>query len=179
MSKGSDFERELCKRLSLWWTGGEADDVFWRTSQSGGRATIRQRKGKATAGAYGDIAATDERGVPFLRFMVLELKRGYNRCVLHDLLDKPANASLQGYEKWIEQAKASQTQAGSRFWAIIHKRDRREPLIVVSYEMWNVLEWKMEIPPNKTFFHAGELDLVALPLASFLDWVSPSVIQKL
>ena len=36
--KGSEFEREMCKCLSLWWTDSKRDDVFWRSAQSGGRA---------------------------------------------------------------------------------------------------------------------------------------------
>ena len=64
-SKGSAFEREISKSLSLWYTEGERDDIFWRSSQSGGRATTRAKKGKKTAASYGDITALDNRGEPF------------------------------------------------------------------------------------------------------------------
>ena len=36
-SKGSPFERELCVKLSDWWTGQIDSDIFWRTAGSGGR----------------------------------------------------------------------------------------------------------------------------------------------
>jgi len=41
MAKGGEFERDISRFLSRWWTYGERDDVFWRTSASGARATTR------------------------------------------------------------------------------------------------------------------------------------------
>ena len=77
MGKGEDFERQISKQLSLWWTGGERDDVFWRTSQSGGRATQRAKSDLKTAYSYGDITFIDPIGKPFCDLLVLEAKRGY------------------------------------------------------------------------------------------------------
>src|SRR3954464_11883516 len=95
--KGASFERDLCKRLSLWWTDGERDDVFWRTSQSGGRATSRTKKGKKTKNSYGDICAVDPIGQPLLDLITFEVKRGYNKDSFTDLLDKPKSSI---YMKW-------------------------------------------------------------------------------
>jgi hypothetical protein len=134
--KGSRFERWFCKELSLWWTENARDDVFWRTAGSGGRATNRGKKGHKTAGAYGDIAATDSCGEPLLRFFTFELKRGYQKDTVHDLLDRPEKAALQTYEKWILQAEESAKLAGSKGWAIITCRDRREPMILFPYSLW-------------------------------------------
>lgn len=138
-SKGSRFEREFCKKLSTWWSGGEADDLFWRTSQSGGRATTRGKKGKTTRGHVGDICATDEAGAPLLRFLCFELKRGYNRHTLHDLIDKPAFSAEQEIEKWIVQARVARTLSGARYWAVVAQRDRREPLLIVPAGLLNLL----------------------------------------
>ncbi len=59
MPKGSNFEREICKLLSLWWTNDKRDDIFWRTSGSGARATTRSKTKQKTFGQYGDVQATD------------------------------------------------------------------------------------------------------------------------
>lgn len=60
-SKGSSFERKICTRLSLWVTHGKRKDVFWRSSMSGGRATvIRARGGENRQG--GDICAVAPEG---------------------------------------------------------------------------------------------------------------------
>ena len=77
MAKGGDFEREVSRLLSLWWTEGARDDVFWRTSASGGRATSRAQAFKRTRYEYGDITFTDPIGKPLLDVTVIEAKRGY------------------------------------------------------------------------------------------------------
>ena len=133
-AKGSSFERLICKRLSLWWTNGETDSVFWRTSNSGGRATVRGRKGKKTSNQHGDICAIDPIGEPFLNMFAVELKKGYSKHTIADLLDKPEKAADQEYEKWIKQAIASQVGSGSRYWMIIVQRTRRIPLVFVPYK---------------------------------------------
>lgn len=55
--KGSAFEREVCKKLSLWVTGGKQKDVFWRSAMSGGRATRDKDVRQA-----GDITAVAPEG---------------------------------------------------------------------------------------------------------------------
>ena len=65
-AKGSQFERTVCKDLSLWWTKGKRDDVFWRTSGSGARAKTRSKTGEKTFGQYGDVQATDPIGQPLI-----------------------------------------------------------------------------------------------------------------
>ena len=133
-NKGNAFEREICRQLSLWWTQHlptPRDDVFWRTASSGGRATQRAKSGKQTKGHYGDVCASDPIGQPLLDMVTIELKRGYNHCTLHDLLDKPEGAVQQTYEKWIKQAQEESCLAGTKGWLIIHKRDRREPVVLM------------------------------------------------
>ena len=112
--KGSRWERELCKRFSLWWTLGERDDCFWRTSQSGGRATQRSKKNKTTVNQYGDMAATDAVGQSLIDLLTFEFKRGYNSATIQDLLDKPKTGKPSVYEKWIDKAMEDCIAAGSR-----------------------------------------------------------------
>ena len=61
-SKGSGFERLLCKQLSLWITHGEKEDVFWRSAMSGGRGTRLAAKGRDAQNSAGDITATGAEG---------------------------------------------------------------------------------------------------------------------
>ena len=127
MAKGSQFERDTCRQLSQWWAG--RDDVFWRSSNSGGRATIRKKSGKHTIGQFGDVAATDPVGLPLLDLITFELKRGYKSANLHDMLDAPNTSAKPMFLQFIEQAIAAQVNAASFAWAVIHKRDRRDTWI--------------------------------------------------
>lgn len=61
-AKGAGFERDVCKRLSLWVSGGTKEDCFWRSAMSGGRATVGARKGKDLARQAGDITAVAPEG---------------------------------------------------------------------------------------------------------------------
>lgn len=60
--KGSEFEREVCKILSLYVTAGHRDDVLWRSAMSGGRATVALKKGKRLDHVAGDICAIHPAG---------------------------------------------------------------------------------------------------------------------
>ncbi len=141
-SKGGGFEREFCRTLTVWWTGDpERDVIFWRTSQSGGRATTRRKAGKRTTQAHcGDITAVEPEGKPLTDLITWELKRGYNKAALHDVVDKPKKDVLQEWEKWVRQAKAAAANAGSPYWAIVHRRDHRKPLVCVPVRLMDELE---------------------------------------
>lgn len=129
MAKGNQFERELCKTLSLWCSDGQRDDVFWRTSQSGGRATGRTKKGKRTKGQYGDMAAMDELGEPILKVATFEFKRGYSNSTVADLIDKQDTNAIQRWEVWLSKAERDSEQAGSYSWIIIARRDRKRCMV--------------------------------------------------
>lgn len=60
-AKGSNFERTICVRFSLWVSGGKLRDLFWRSSMSGGRATIIRTKGESNRQG-GDICSVAPEG---------------------------------------------------------------------------------------------------------------------
>ena len=128
--KGSAFEREFARKLSLWWSNGIADDWFWRLGGSGGRATNRAKSGRNTANGYGDIAAQCPEAQKLLNIATFELKRGYSSTTIQDLLDKPKGPNQM--RDFIEQAKRSASLAGTPFWILVLKRDKREELIVTN-----------------------------------------------
>lgn len=73
-AKGSQFEREICKKLSLWVSEGKSDDLFWRSAMSGGRATVRAKKGEKTKSGHGDITAVTPEGHLLTDKFVIECK---------------------------------------------------------------------------------------------------------
>jgi hypothetical protein len=167
--KGASFERAVCKQLSLWWTHGERDDVFWRTSQSGGRATQRAKVGKSTSGSYGDITSLDPSGIPLLRTFTFELKRGKSHGRIWDLLEAPTSVSARRFSAAIEQAMQSSQSSKSYSWALIWKEDRKEcmicfPTIISVTGAWRVMykdEW-----------------LFVMRLKDFFSTVNPNLFKR-
>lgn len=189
MAKGGSFERWFCDQLSEWWTGAKDDSVFWRTSNSGGRATVRGRKGKKTQGHAGDVGATHPEGEPLMRFVTFELKRGYSNRSPFDLLDRnPAVYNKQVWEDWINQARAAHQRAGSEYWMIVQKRDKREPFCVFPRRMWKVLltDDNDYRPPLFAFVKLIDstrqpygLNIVGMPLSDFFETVDCDRIRDL
>jgi hypothetical protein len=71
--KGSQFEREICVKLSLWVSKGKHRDLYWRSSLSGGRATVSHQRGKVIRQA-GDICATAPEGHKLTDAYMIECK---------------------------------------------------------------------------------------------------------
>lgn len=187
-SKGSEFERQICKRLSLWWTDDERDDVFWRSSQSGGRATLRSRKGIRTAGSYGDITALDPIGEPLMKMFTIELKRGSSYSSPGDLIDFKKGNSAHPWVKCFLQAKRCHEECGSHTWLLICKRDHREPMAFADAFMMSQLckhtSHTFTRPPFFAFrfpVHDGKnfidmVNIVGVPLELFLYRIKPQEI---
>lgn len=175
-SKGSAFERDLCRRLSLWWTGGERDDVFWRTAGSGGRATNRRRRGRSTANSEGDICALDPVGADLLRVFAIECKRGYSTTTLQELLDPTREAGKTRWADWIRQATASRDASGALLWLVVCKRDGRPPLVV-----WEAApHLLLPEPPCATIevlIDGSSQALLACPLEHFLTQLTPARVR--
>lgn len=182
MAKGGEFERQVCRMISKWWSGGRHDDLFWRSSQSGGRATVRHRKGKRTRGHESDITATDDVGLPLIRTITFELKRGYNKDTLHNLIDRPRKPknqkkpNTQTYEDWIAQATAAAERAKTPYWAIIHRRDGREPTILVPEPFPYYVH--IAVAPSLTITFEDE-SAIMYPLAEFFFQVDPEDVKQL
>jgi hypothetical protein len=75
--------------------------------------------------ACGDIAAMCPEGQKLLDIVTLELKRGYPSVCIADLWEKDHG----GFHDFIEQSRKAAKLAGTPFHAVIHKRDRKNPVI--------------------------------------------------
>lgn len=129
MAKGGQNERTKCKQWSLWWSDGERDDVFWRTSGSGARATQRAKTGQETTGSYGDMGYIDVEGKPFLDVFTVEFKKGYSKDLdLLTLLDGKGTKYM--LLNFLQQVMGDAERAKNLPLLEIH-RDRKSPLVFV------------------------------------------------
>ena len=188
MPKGSNFEREICKLLSLWWTNNKREDVFWRTSGSGARATTRSKTKQTTFGQYGDIQATEPIGQPLIDLCTITLKRGYSKSTFADLVEESTthNAKHCMYAKFIKQARHDHNRAGSFTWMLIVKRDRRKPIVIIPYKLFYSLQSRGTLLGDVGTYavlNIGRLKkrkrIFVYSLEDFLQRVNPKKIKSL
>ncbi len=170
-SKGSAFEREIARRLSVWWTGGVHDDIFWRTPGSGARATVRGKAGRNTR-EEGDLRAVGHLGQNLMQSIVVELKRGYKDWDLLDCVDsKQATPVLAGF---LEKLQAMALALG-RCPVLIAQRDRREPIIVMPRKVLFYLGTRFNASVSLFWYRPSAIEEIwsVVPLESFCDQVDP------
>ena len=181
-SKGSAYERTICKALSLWWTQDleePRDDIYWRTSQSGGRATTRRKQNIDTAYSQGDITFIDPIGAPFIDMCLLELKRGYSKDLdTLNFIDKLKGEPL--LIKWWKKAEQERKECKRKWSVIIFRRDRHKSCIMLNTSMLKKIESLFGKCPNDfIIIKHKKFNFLILKLDSFLSWVHPKFFDGL
>lgn len=165
--KGSEFERKVCKSLSLWATNGKRDDIFWRSAMSGGRASVMFKKGKKNKSQVGDISAVDKIGAPFIEKYAVECKNyrkiGIDSCV-YGTISKTENIM-----KWWKEISSSSEKA-KKVPLLIVKQSGNIPLIFMLWGTWadEIVETNLKIQPMVEFTRMG---IVAFEFDVFLKEV--------
>lgn len=177
-NKGSEFERKIAKKLSLWWTEEKRDDIFWLTAGSGARATVRAKNGVETKYQYGDISFIDPEGKSLVDYFLIELKTGYPDLGIMLLIDgKQKNPVLV---KWWNKAENEKEFGKRKATILIIKRDYKHPIIVFDQRTFSKIEsyagvWKKDI--ISIYLTAIKRSLVVIPLYPFLEYCSSETIR--
>ena len=130
-NKGSEFEREICRKLTKWLFGYEKPEKFWRTSASGAKATMAMRRGQATK-MHGDIMSIDREAEFFTNHFYLEC-RFYQDVDILDML------SAQGlvYKWWFDDC-VEKARACNKVPMLIFKKNRSKVyvMLMLSTNKW-------------------------------------------
>lgn len=182
MKKGSAFERLMCKYLSEWWSEGKRDDIFYRTSGSGARATQRSKSRKKTYGQYGDVQAIDPIGEPLTKVCTIEIKRGYSKYTFADLLEKSQNPKVKTclMQQFVEQAEKSCEDASTYAWIIISKRNGRTPIVLMPYYLYKQIHCYYNNYAKMTFNNSdNDAQSIFVTTLDELLEISPDIFKKL
>jgi hypothetical protein len=180
MAKGSDYEREIAKRISIWFSEGERDDVFWRTSQSGGRATERYKRGSSTQNSDGDLSFIDESGACFIRYYLVEIKRGYNAQL--DILNWIDGKSNPILFDWFTKSKREKRRANRKQVLIIFRRDKKRSVVAIDGDHFRELQHHFGLLSGsviKLERNASNIrkQIALIPFDSFFNWYDPAIIK--
>ncbi len=182
MGKGEDFEREQCRYLSMWWTEGRRDDVFWRNRR---RITYKDPSGKHQ---LGDVMSMDPEGLPLVETFNIELKRGYSKTrkgkrvknVPWDVLDlidyitsSERNVFLEFWRQTLDDARLS-----NRSPMLIFKRDYHSPVVCVDLKTLHSFSPFLGAPPKIYIVVSIEEDkLFLFREDEFFSWLTPDIVK--
>lgn len=182
--KGTPFEREMSKELSWWWSWGERDDLIWRTSDSGGRATQRAKTNQITKYQHGDLGPTDFSIYPLFDFFLMETKRGYDDdldLLLHiDQLEHRVTVPI--LRQWKETALRDMEAASRKEIMILLQRDGKRKLAIIrNILLGNLLELDWEkwskFSSNSPVIIAEEMSIYRMD--EFFSYFMPEDVPKL
>lgn len=125
--KGNNFERNVSRMISDWWTGGKRTDAVWRTASSGGLATSTNKY----VSQVGDFQATDACASSLFRYFIIEAKRGYSRFSFMDLVDTEDRSLPKNEVYSILTTLSRRCAEHNKFGMLIWQRDRRKTTVCV------------------------------------------------
>jgi hypothetical protein len=183
MAKGSSFEREIAHDLSVWWSQGKRDDIFYRSNASGARFTQRKKTGKTTENQAGDITFTDSEGELLIQNFNFELKTGYGTKTKTGITKWDALDFIDSQQKepvlkkmWLQCYRdASET---GRKPVLIFRRNNRKPCIVFLVEYFQHLVQWFNLPDCSIVQIDG---IIMTSLEDFFIWIPdirPALITK-
>jgi hypothetical protein len=142
--KGSEFERVICKALSLWVSEGHKEDLFWRSAMSGGRATVANKAGSSLGHHAGDISTTSAQGASLTDRFYIEAK--FYRSLQWDRFLLNDSGIVAGF--WAEAIK--QAAIYKRQPILIAKQNRLATLIMMMPNTFSGLSFRPPICLRKT-----------------------------
>ena len=174
--KGKAFEKEISKELSLWWSIGKRDDIFYCTAGSGSRFTSRKKRGNDTANSCGDLSYTDSDGKPFMDRFSVELKNGYSDSLdLLSIIDSENKNHM--LMEWVTKAKKEIEEAGREQFLIIFKRDRKNKVVCIDSRFLEQLDNEFR-PDKELLLYLPDMAISVIDYDVFFKHFSPADLLK-
>jgi len=151
LNKGSPYEREISRELSLYFSKGES--------------------GKKDRYMLGDITFIDPQGKPYIDTFLVELKRGRkSELDVLSIVDFPKSSKEPSLIKWWKKAETERIEGERAYSQIIIRRDRKVSIIVLDTGLFEILslQYRMRIVSH-------DVDIAICPLDDFKSSVDPSI----
>lgn len=143
--KGASFERDICKKLSLWLSNGQRQDLLWRSAMSGGRSTVALKAGSKLGAQAGDISSIDKLSHTFIETFMCECK-AYRTLNFEGL--------IKGKGHLIDFWKIASKEAIKYYKQplLIGKQNNHPTIVCMTYRGSNILDvtpdmYKLNVPP--------------------------------
>jgi hypothetical protein len=177
-SKGSSFEREISKFLSVWLTGNEKPYQYWRMPGSGSLCTIHEEN----INLSGDIRSLTAKAEFLTDIFSIELKNGYPSTSFWQHFSESKCFNLRDF--WYQASRDA--EKANKKPMLIYRKKGKKPLIGIDDEMHDILSvynyhltLLNNIRMNFGKNHSDLLPLVLMDFYSFFDIMKPDMIKKL
>jgi len=160
--KGAQFERDVAVGLSKWASSGTREDLFWRSSMSGGRATVGRKKGKELIAQAGDLSAIHPLGAPFLDKFLVEMK-------FYKDLQYAGILTGTGYLVKFWNSTVTEANNYKKHPMLIAKQNQKPIVIFLQVRGLRVLRLHIE----QSILASCRLGMYGFLLEDFIKWAQP------
>jgi len=162
--KGSNYEREIAKKLSRWWDPSSKEIVFWRTHSSGAAKHLSSQQ-------QGDIYSLQEDSKILIKNVLIECKH-YKEFNLFKIITK----GKIPLKEWIKKYQLESEVYKKKYFWIIFRLNHYPDMIFVNKRFFNKFKKYLKNLNHiqLTFEKGGVIFL----LDEFLDVITPEVIKK-
>jgi hypothetical protein len=172
-AKGSGYERQICKHLSIWIQGTEKPYLFWRQPASGGLSTIDGRNSENLSGDIRSINTTSEW---FCGIYSVEIKTGYPDASLDKFLKYNKSDPLRAFwVQCIDDANLSE----KRPLLIYKKKGMPTPWVGIDENVKKILAKELKGLRFVMLHWAEDLpDTYLYEYKEFFDTITPELMKK-
>lgn len=175
--KGNRWERDISRKLSMWWSSGKNPNIFVRSASSGAWRTAHKSEG--VRGQVGDIAAVDQEGQSFTDKVCIEVKfyKEEESILFESILQKRMQIL-----KWWQKCEDEALDTRKMPWLIV-KFNRKPPFIILPKEGYENIVDSIGMPEKlktvlfmKLHFDESVFNtIIFLKLDDFLQWCKAEI----
>jgi Holliday junction resolvase len=170
--KGSSFEREISRYLTMWLTGQDKELHFWRSPSSGAVATIN----KGNADIAGDIIAVQPEAEFFTKLFFIECKTGYPKASFHQHLKENKNFDISGF--WTKAN--AEAERSNKYPILIYRKLSYNIIIGIDDRVKDFLKKMVCLPKSvRLNFDNGTPSITFYDMETFFAKVTPNMLRSI
>jgi hypothetical protein len=160
--KGSQYERDVCRRLSLWISENKNPNLFWRSAMSGGRSTLALKRGGINKEQSGDISSVSEEGHTLIDQFYIECKNYTDLGIDNFLVGK--SSKLTSF--WKETCTAA--KKNDKLPMLVAKQSYFPELIILSLSGIREMLFKEMFPHTRIYTGVNGNEVIVALFDDFL-----------
>lgn len=170
-AKGSGYEREIAKFLTVWITGIEKPYLFWRSPSSGALCTIANADSVS-----GDIIPIRDEGKFLTNVFSVEVKTGYPKADFFQHFKGLKNDIIKDF--WLQCC--LDADKAKKYPMLIFKKSGLKPIVGINNTVRAELSDYVELPKSLMVIYDDNTQSINFyDMNVFFGVVTPDIIKKM